>query len=734
MKKFNRGWRGRSRMNTSAGFRPRRSAQSAAHLLLCAAFSSPLSHFVFGLALVVFLATGAAHAAAQVADQTVVLDAQHPGPIFEGVGAVSGGGATSVLLKDYPEPQRSQILDILFKPKFAASMQVLYAEVGGDGNSTQGTEPTHMRSRTEENDSRGYEWWLMREAKQRNPDLSLDACAWSCPAWVGNGNFWSQDMCDYYVHWIKALKSHYGLDLDAIGCRNERGSVTEWAKLFRKTLDANGLDHVRIHAFDNPGNPSMWDWLPQLTTDPELAKSIDIISNHCLTDVPQPLAVRDIIARSGKPVWDTEEHVYNEGARSYPDDFAAALGAVHLFNTNYIEQGATRIVNWYLVGSTYPVEPYYQQPPAMFASSPWSGHYALKPIIWSYAHYGQFTKIGWRYVESGCRHLSGGGTMVTLKGDGGDFSIIAETAGAAAPQTIRFQPDVDLSHRPLCVWRTTRDAQFARQADIPRDRDGSFSITLDPDAIYSLSITTGQSKGQFDDVPVDQPFPLPYRETFNHYAQPGRFGYLPHYTADIVGVFEISPRPDHAGTCLRQVVDQKTQSWAPEWKPYTVLGDPNWTDYEVSCDINFDDGGWAGVMGRISSTGNGWTDNPEGYYAKLAVDGKCGIFLASGGIKSKSHDRALVEGVVPTWHADGWHALKLRLQGPQLTLLVDGRQILSTTDDQQSRGVAGLITGGDNDARNSALFANLCINRVNGPDVPPTTFEQDANPIYGPAR
>ena len=155
--------------------------------------------------------------------QVIALDGTAPGKLFEGVGAVSGGGATSVLLKDYIEPQRSQILDVLFKPNFAASMQTLYVEVGSDGNSTQGSEPTHMRSRNDENYSRGYEWWLMAEAKKRNPALTLDACAWGCPGWIGEGDFWSQDMADYYAKWIKGLKANYGLDLDAIGCRNERG-------------------------------------------------------------------------------------------------------------------------------------------------------------------------------------------------------------------------------------------------------------------------------------------------------------------------------------------------------------------------------------------------------------------------------------------------------------------------------------------------------------------------------
>jgi len=68
------------------------------------------------------------------------------GKRFDGIGVVNGGGATSVLLKDYPEPQRSQILDLVFKPKFGASVSALFVEIPGDGNSTQGSMPSHLPS------------------------------------------------------------------------------------------------------------------------------------------------------------------------------------------------------------------------------------------------------------------------------------------------------------------------------------------------------------------------------------------------------------------------------------------------------------------------------------------------------------------------------------------------------------------------------------------------------------
>lgn len=65
--------------------------------------------------------------AATVAAGTQVVRITQPqqGKRFDGIGAVNGGGATSVLLKDYPEPQRSQIMDMVFKPMFGASVSAV---------------------------------------------------------------------------------------------------------------------------------------------------------------------------------------------------------------------------------------------------------------------------------------------------------------------------------------------------------------------------------------------------------------------------------------------------------------------------------------------------------------------------------------------------------------------------------------------------------------------------------
>ena len=191
------------------------------------------------------------HAADNV--RTIHLDPASPGRVFEGIGGVSAG-ASSRLLIDYPEPQRSEILDYLFKPQYGASLQHLKVEIGGDVNSTDGVEPSHKHSRNDENYHRGYEWWLMKEAKKRNPRIILDCLAWGAPAWIGEGKFYSQDMADYVVKFIQGAKRVHGLDINYTGVWNEKPYDIAWIKLLRKTLDAHGLGQVGIVAADQCTN------------------------------------------------------------------------------------------------------------------------------------------------------------------------------------------------------------------------------------------------------------------------------------------------------------------------------------------------------------------------------------------------------------------------------------------------------------------------------------------------
>ena len=113
-----------------------------------------------------------------------VDDTQGLGMRWEGVGAISGGGATTKLLKDYDDKVSAEILDFLFKPNYGLSLQILKVEIGGDTDATEGAEPSHMHSANDLNFERGYEWWLMKEAKARNPDIKLYGLPWGWPGWL----------------------------------------------------------------------------------------------------------------------------------------------------------------------------------------------------------------------------------------------------------------------------------------------------------------------------------------------------------------------------------------------------------------------------------------------------------------------------------------------------------------------------------------------------------------------
>jgi len=701
-----------------------------------------LKHLALTGLIFAILPLRAADTNAPAAAQIVQLKGDAGGRRFDGIGIVNGGGATSVLLKDYPEPQRSQILDLVFRPKFGASVSALLVEIPGDGNSTQGSMPSHMHTRDDLDYSRGYIWWILREAKKRNPALTLDGAAWSAPGWVGHGNFWSQDAADYYVKWLQGLRRVYGLEFDALGCRNEKGTSYQFAQTLRATLNTNGFEKVKVHAFDNwPANK--FDFVKDLTTHTNLRDSIDIISAHTLMEIPPSPEVQALAAQFNKPIWNTEEHIYFKG-------FDCALRLVEAFNINFIRTGATKVVNWYDIAGLYPMEPYSQDPAMLLARSPWSGHYDIREVLWGYAHYGQFTSIGWQILDGGNGELTGGGTFVTLKSPDNDYSVIIETKNAKTAQPVRFNISGGLSAKNLCVWRSNAKEQFIQQADL-KPVDGAFTITLEPGSIYSLSTTTGQQKGSFANIPADKPFPFPYYETFEEYSAPKDWGHLPRYTADIAEAFELTDRPDHQGRCLRQIIPIFPNSWAPEWKPYTILGDDQWQDYEASADIFLNPGNAAGVMGRVNEVGTGYGSVPKGYFLQLGDDGQCRLIVSRGKVdkkkavgdaeqqallKAANDDSAGGEKVLGTnqlsnFNPNQWHNLKLRFEGSTIIGLVDDQPVVSATDTLYSHGMAGLLAvPQDKKKLSMPYFDNVLINRPNAPVPPPTSALPGQSPIY----
>ena len=102
---------------------------------------------------------------------------------------------------------RDDILDWMFKPNFAGSLNILKVEIGADDQTTDGCESCHMRSSTDLNCSRGYEWPLMVEAVRRNPSITLYGLPWGFAGWLGFGTTNPYHnvtaTADYVAKWVE---------------------------------------------------------------------------------------------------------------------------------------------------------------------------------------------------------------------------------------------------------------------------------------------------------------------------------------------------------------------------------------------------------------------------------------------------------------------------------------------------------------------------------------------------
>ncbi|XP_069592492.1 galactocerebrosidase isoform X1 [Ranitomeya imitator] len=595
---------------------------------------------------------------------------------FDGIGAVSGGGATSRLLVNYPEPFRSQILDYLFKPNFGASLHIFKVEIGGDAQTTDGTEPSHMHYPDDQNYFRGYEWWLMKEAKKRNPDIKLVGLPWAFPGWIGNGKNWPYDFPDvtayYVVSWIIGAKQYHDLDIDYVGIWNERAFDATYIKLLRYTLDKSGLERVRIIASDNMWQPISF----QMLRDTELLRVIDVIGAH----YPGTHTVDDAVS-TGKKLWSSEDY------STFNDEVGGGCWA-RILNQNYVNGNMTSTISWNLVASYYDQLPFGLEG-LMTAKEPWSGNYVVSSPIWITAHTTQFTQPGWYYLRT-VGHLEKGGSYVALTDRKGNITIVIETMTHdnsvcirpplpkfdVSAQNATFQLDGSFNGlTSLQVWYTklcansSKPALFTKKSTIAVT-GGSFTLELDVDEVYTLTTLTSGHKGSYPNPPASQSFPRKYKDDFNVRNPP--FSEAPCF-ADQSGVFEYftntSDPGDHVFT-FRQVLTQRPITWASDPnQAISVIGDYSWSNITITCDIYIETPGTGSVFiaARVDQGGSP-AYLAKGIYFWVFADG---TYKVTGDLQGKIILRKGMSGV----RARDWHTLTLHVKGFSASGLLNGNPL-----------------------------------------------------------
>jgi O-glycosyl hydrolase len=624
---------------------------------------------------------------------TITVNGSSAGRTFDGVGAISGGGGNSRLLIDYPEPERGQILDYLFRPGYGASLQILKAEIGGDTNSTSGAEPSHEHTRGDLDCNRGYEWWLMEQAKARNPDIKLYGLAWGAPGWIGNGNFWSSDMVNYLVSWLGCAKQH-GLTIDYLGGWNERGYNVSWYEQLRSALNSNGYGSVKIVAAD-----SDWSVANDVNSNPAFASAVDIIGTHypCgYRSAQTSCTVPSSATSTGKQLWASENGSddYNAGAN------ALARG----INRGYIDGKMTAYINWPVVAAVTPNLPYPTMGLAL-ASQPWSGAYAIGKNAWVMAQTSQFTAPGWQYLDSASGYIGGNrgnGSYVSLRSTNrSDYSTVIETMDARSAQTLDFSVTGGLSTGTVHVWSTDVNSSnsadyFVHAADITPS-GGRFSLTVQPGRVYTVTTTTGQGKGTAAG-PARASMSLPYSDDFDGYTTGSEAKYL----MDWQGAFEIAPcGGGRSGKCVRQMSPQAPITWDPLTDPHTLLGDLGWSNYTVSSDVLLEKSGYADLLGRANSQSYSGAAGLNAYHLRVSDNGNWSVLKSdTGGSVS-----TLAHGTTAALGTGRWHSLSLAFSGSSITASIDGTTVGSASDYGYAGGQIGYATS----QGETAQFDNLSI-------------------------
>ncbi|MEN3358496.1 MAG: hypothetical protein V7637_2478 [Mycobacteriales bacterium] len=648
---------------------------------------------------VAILPTGTASAAT-----TVTIDGNATGRTFDGVGAISGGGGNSRLLIDYQEPQRSQILDYLFRPNVGASVQILKVEIGGDTYSTSGAEPSHQHAANDLNCNRGYEWWLMEQAKARNPNIRLAALSWGAPGWIGNGTFFSTDEINSLIAWLTCARTN-GLTIDYLGGWNERGRNLNWYAQLNTALDANGFGNVKIVASDDS---SGWTVADDAVNNTAFRNAVDILGSHYVcgyrsaqTNCPSSTNA----LATGKTLWASENGSddYNAGAN------ALARG----INRDYLDGKMTAYLNWPIVAAVYPNLPFPTMGVAL-APQPWSGFYSIGKNAWVMAQTTQFTAPGWRYLDSASGYLSGNrnvGSYVTLRSPtANQWSTVIETMDATAPETFTFSVTGGLATGAVHVWSTAVNSAnsadyLARGTDL-NPSGSTYTITLQPGRVYTLTTTTGGGKGTATS-PAQAPLALPYADNFDSYA----VGTEARYLADLQGSFEITAcGGGRAGRCVRQMAPRAPITWATLSDAYTLVGDTNWTNYTVSVDALLESAGYVELIGRAFTQG---AFNPPGldsYRLRISNTGAWSIRR----VTSAAAVTTLASGTTTALGTNTWHTLAFAFTGSTITARVDGATLGTATDASFVRGHVGVASGWNYQTQ----FDNLSVTALAGPQPP----------------
>lgn len=339
---------------------------------------------------------------------------------------IDGFGASAAFhmaenLMDFPEPQRSQVLDVLFSQTRGAGLSMVRNFIGDGGSwgSKQNGPSPSIEPQEGVWNWKGDEdeIWFMREAGKRGCTRYMST-AWSPPAWMKTNNNVIggrlrpdkyQAFAEYLSMYVRGYKEQHGIDIYAVSPANEPDVTVKYSSCYWNGREFHEFVKALIPIFKRDkvtarlilGEDSGWTENPVLQSfeDPATKGRIDIVGAHAyMNHLPvAPWPFPPVTQRSGlfiatlqakKKIWQTE--VANLG-KNHPG-INDGLYWAKLLHTHVAENHSSAWFYWWDV-SPYPAGG------SLIHLDMDKPTYAVDKRLYTIGNYSRFVRPGYFRVE-----------------------------------------------------------------------------------------------------------------------------------------------------------------------------------------------------------------------------------------------------------------------------------------------------------------------------------------------
>jgi len=422
---------------------------------------------------------------------------------------IDGFGASAAFhmagdLMSFPEPQRTEILDILFSQSKGAGLSIVRNFVGDGGSwgsKTNGPAPSiepqeGVWNWTGDED----EIWFMREAGKRGCTRYVST-VWSPPAWMKTNNSVIgghlrpdkyQAFAEYLSMYVRGYKEHHGIDIYAISLANEPDITVKYSSCYWTGKEFHEFLKYLIPVFERDkitakvivGEHSAWTENPVLESlaDSVTAARIDIVGVHAYgtadRDPFPPVSQRSgpLVAtlKQKKKIWQTE--AANLG-RNYPD-IRDGLYWAKVLHTHVADNRTSGWFYWWAV-SPYPGGG------SLIHMDPKTNTYTVDKRLYTIGNYSRFVKPGYFRVQMNSE-LTAGVLVSAYKSEPARQLVVVAINENVKARELELRL-TGINTTSAAPWRTSQTEDLVGLPEL-RITDNTLKATLAPGSVTTFVV------------------------------------------------------------------------------------------------------------------------------------------------------------------------------------------------------------------------------------------------------